>query len=65
MKNKRFKNKLTNEIWHTVDRGMKVVDQTDGGKPIVICVTRDGLNCYLFDYATVSDFDRTWEDIDE
>lgn len=65
MKNKRFKNKLTKEIWHTVDRGMKVVDQTDGGKPIIICVTRDGVNCYLFDYATVSDFDRTWEDIDE
>ena len=65
MTNKRFKNKLTNEIWYTAERRVNVVDQTIGGRPIVICVTRDGLNYYLFDYLSVSDFDRTWEDIDE
>ena len=65
MTNRKFRNKLTNEIWCTADYGINVVDQTHGGCPIVVCLTHDGLNCYLFDYATVSDFDRTWEDMNE
>ena len=65
MKSKRFRNKLTNEIWRTAERRANVVDQRTEGGAIAICVTRDGFNYYVFDYLSVSDFDRTWEDIDE